>query len=166
VEILRDDRLEKCLFRIPDIVRRQATTENFREERKTLISKVKRDNNFSKISDFLSRSDDLVFELTSYPALKRLLLVLHADLFALSCADFTCLQVRKNKLLMDVTFFVAILLNVLNLFQDGSGVCSIKTDPNDALAISVFVFGLVLSLTSFLRLGSFYAANMPLIYHR
>jgi len=53
VEIVRNGKLEVCLFRVPKMVRKQSKTPGFKITKKTVVYSVRRDNQVAKLDDFL-----------------------------------------------------------------------------------------------------------------
>jgi hypothetical protein len=136
VEILRDERLQVVLFRIPPLVIEQSEAPGFRESKDEMVFSVRRDSQQSKLDDFIKSSDGLIADLIAYPRLKGTIFV------------------RKSTQIALVTWALAIVLNILALVvsddRDAEG-------PGEAM----YLFGVLQAIFSIARLLSYTATTAP-----
>ncbi len=146
VEILRDDRLEVVLFQIPDIVVHQANAPSFKDTQTDLIYTVRRESQHTKLDDFLTASDDMIYELTSNPRIKR------------------SWPVKFYEPISDLTFLMAVMLNMLSLVDEKQ----FSNDGINADAVhgAIYAMGVVQLVLSIIRMIAIGASYGPTIYHQ
>jgi len=146
VELLRDGIVEEVLFRIPGTVLQQAETPTFQEACTRTNYSVRRDNQPSKLDDFLTQSDDLVYELIAWPTLKASWLV------------------RRNIFFTNATFFLALILNIMSMvpaFQNDGSDSTVHYQFTRPESLLIWLFGILQIIFAVLRIMSFTAAHVP-----
>ena len=97
VEVLVEGDLVPFVFRLPPVVLRHRQDRDFKEHQDEVVYSVNRDNAYTRVEGFFNSADQLLFELTANPRLR------------LSPA------VHRIPFLLNTTFYLAILLNILLL---------------------------------------------------
>jgi len=145
-EFLRDGRLEEVLFRLPGIVQIQSQTATFKNSCVATVYSVNRENQPSKLADFVRQSNQLVYELTSFPEWKKSWLVRRAPFF------------------QNATFYLSIILNIFAMipsFSNSNGDDVTFWHFTRPEALLNWLFGILLIILALGRIIAFTTAQIP-----